>query len=316
MNDFFYSDIDFFPKKAYNRNMKKFNSLNAVLNNMNVYVRRAIYDVVPLGWEIFERIIFDYEIMYVAEGNCMVRLGENVYHAQKGDLFFIKPNVRHSMKAEGNARLHQPHVHFDFHYDDNSGKVYIPIMKGQDTDKDLSLLRQDVTTKELLYIREYFQFKDDPYARSLLMHIIELQNSLRPADIIRKNAYLLEIICFLAKASSREDDAVDYEKDSFELVNKIIESNYNKPLRLSQVCAQIGYSKNYFTHIYKAKFGCTPKQYHEEIRIDKAISYLSIKSITVTEIAYTLGFETIHDFSRFFKRKTGLSPSEYRENNR
>jgi len=289
-------------------------SLNAVINHMNVYIRRAIYDVVPLEWEIYERIIFDYEILYVAEGKCFVKLGENEYHAQKGNLFFIKPNVRHFIRSEGTERLHQPHIHFDFSYDNNSSKVYIPIAENRQTKKDAYLTRQDVTTKDLLYIKEFFRFGDDPKIRSLIMKIIDLQSSLAPADIIRKNAYLLELLCILIRASNESGAPADYESASFERINAIIESNYNKPLRLPAICAQIGYSKNYFTHIYKEYFGYTPKQYHEKLRLDKAISYLNLPSVSVTEISYALGFDTIHDFSRFFKRKTGYSPSDYREN--
>ena len=294
--------------------MDKLENLNSVINHMNVSIRRAIYDVVPSEWEIFDRIIFDYEIMYIAEGRCYIKLGENEYHAQTGDLFFIKPNVRHHIKSEGRERLHQPHIHFDIHYDRNSSKVYIPTARNQDFTKDLYLLRQDVTTKELLYIKEYFQFKDDPHIRNLILQIIKLQNSLLPADIIRKNAFLLELLSRLVRESAERGITIDYNEEFFRRVNEVIESNYNKPISFTSICEQIGYSKNYFTHIYKERFGQTPKQYYEEIKLNKAISYLSNANISVTEIAYTLGFDTIHDFSRFFKRKTGVSPSDWRHN--
>lgn len=292
--------------------MKKLDSINYVLNNMNVYVRRAIYDIVPLGWEIHERIIFDYEIVYVAEGNCVVNIENTTYHAKKGDLFFIRPNIKHSMRQEGNIRLHQPHIHFDFHYDNLSSDVFIPINKVE-THNYRHLIRKNVTSPNLLYVKEYFQFQDNAYVFKLMMHIIDLQNSISSADIIRKNGYLLELISFLIRASETDNIAVKYDYEIFEQANTYIESSYNSTLQLDKLCTQLGYSQNYFIHIYKNHFGITPKQYHEEIRIKKAISYLHMRNVSVTEIAYSLGFETIHDFSRFFKRKTGDSPSTYRK---
>lgn len=295
--------------------MDKSLSVNSIINHLNVYVRRAIYDIVPIGWEIFERIIFDYEIMFVSEGRCYIRIEDREYHARQGDLIFLKPNVRHLMKAEGNTRLHQPHIHFDLQYDALSEQVYIPIAKDADLTADLRLLRPDVTQKGRLYIKEFFSLSEFvPYMRNLILHVIDLQNSLDPADMVRKNAYLLELISFLMKQSEETRAPISYEKDLFERVNALIASSYNKPLPLANICDQIGYSKNYVTHLYKQHFGQTPKQYHEQLRIDKAISYLNMPDINVTETALTLGFETIHDFSRFFKRKTGVSPSEYRQN--
>ena len=294
--------------------MNRTHSINSIINHLNVFIRRAIYDVVPVGWEIFERIIFDYEIMLVNEGNCYIRIEDREYHAHPGDLVFLKPDVRHRMKSEGKTNLHQPHIHFDLQYDDLSERVYIPITKDADLSKDRYLLRPDVTGKELLNIREFFSLGEGaPYVRNLILSVIDLQNSLDPADMVRKNAYLLELLSFLMKQSLDDRPAISHEKDLFERVNTLIASSYNKPLPLSNICEQIGYSKNYFTHLYKEHFGYTPKQYHEQLRIDKAISYLNMQDINVTEIAFALGFETIHDFSRFFKRKMGVAPSEYRQ---
>lgn len=291
----------------------KFESLTSVINHMNVYIRRAIYDVVPLGWEIYERIIFDYELLYIAKGRCYIKLGENEYNAKTGDLFFIKPGIRHAIKSEGEERLHQPHIHFDLHYDSNSSKVYIPVAKDQDVHSDSYLLRPDVTTKNLLNIREYYRFPDESVVFNLMQSIIGLQNSVLSSSIIRKNAYLLELLSLLVSASDGKVLPADYNDELFERTNNVIESNYNRPLSLTEIANQIGYSKNYFTHIYKEKFGKTPKQYYEEVKLNKAMSYLQNANISVTEISYTLGFDSIHEFSRFFKRKTGLSPSEWRK---
>lgn len=294
----------------------KFENLASVINHMNVYVRRAIYDIVPIGWEIYERIIFDYELLYIAKGRCYIKLGENEYNAKAGDLFFIKPGIRHAIKSEGEERLHQPHIHFDLHYDSNSSKVYIPVAKDQDVYSDSYLLRPDVTTKNLLNIREYYRFQDESVVFNLIQSVIKLQNSVLTSAIIRKNAYLLELLSLLVSATEAGESKVlppDYHQELFERTNNVIESNYNRPLSIAEIADQIGYSKNYFTHIYKENFGKTPKQYYEEIKLNKAESYLQNANISVTEISHTLGFDSIHEFSRFFKRKTGLSPSEWRK---
>jgi AraC-like DNA-binding protein len=58
--------------------------------------------------------------------------------------------------------------------------------------------------------------------------------------------------------------------------------------------------------------GQNAQQHIHAALIDKAKRLLLTSSATVNETAYRLGFEYPHYFSRLFKKKTGLTPAEYR----
>jgi AraC-like DNA-binding protein len=59
--------------------------------------------------------------------------------------------------------------------------------------------------------------------------------------------------------------------------------------------------------------GQSAQQHIQEKLIEKAKEYLSVTNLSVAEIAYQLGFEHPQSFNKLFKRKTDLSPLEFRQ---
>lgn len=72
----------------------------------------------------------------------------------------------------------------------------------------------------------------------------------------------------------------------------------------------IGYS--YFRKMFKTYTGLSPHQYCLDLKIKRSKELLLTTNLTIKEIAYQLNFDSIHYFSRLFKKKTGVSPSSFR----
>lgn len=73
----------------------------------------------------------------------------------------------------------------------------------------------------------------------------------------------------------------------------------------------IGYS--YFRKMFKQYTGIAPVQYQLDLKIRRAREMLVATDKTIKEIAFELGFQSIHYFSRIFKKKTGMAPSDIRK---
>jgi YesN/AraC family two-component response regulator len=58
---------------------------------------------------------------------------------------------------------------------------------------------------------------------------------------------------------------------------------------------------------------CTPTQYINQKRIERAQTMLLIEGKQIKEISYALSFENVSYFNRLFKSHTGLTPNEYRD---
>ena len=72
-------------------------------------------------------------------------------------------------------------------------------------------------------------------------------------------------------------------------------------------------SKAYLTRLFQKHFNTTPLQYINQKKVEKAQLLLITDNMTVKEIAYSLGFNDHSYFIRFFKKVTGLTPNQYRD---
>jgi AraC family transcriptional regulator len=82
---------------------------------------------------------------------------------------------------------------------------------------------------------------------------------------------------------------------------------------LDQLAAQAGVSKFYFTRLFKGALGVSPSHYLLTLRMNEARRLLRETKRSVVEIALDVGYANPSHFARFFRRETGLSPSDYRQ---
>ena len=79
------------------------------------------------------------------------------------------------------------------------------------------------------------------------------------------------------------------------------------------IAAALGFSYRYVTRCSVADFGMTPLQLVHAVRIEKAKERIVSTDCELKEIAFEVGFKSIHHFSRTFKRETGMSPGAWRD---
>jgi AraC-like DNA-binding protein len=79
------------------------------------------------------------------------------------------------------------------------------------------------------------------------------------------------------------------------------------------MAGQLNLSPHYLSDLLRSLTGQSAQQHIQEKLIEKAKGYLSITKLSVAEIAYQLGFEHPQSFNKLFKRKTDLSPLEFRQ---
>ena len=91
-----------------------------------------------------------------------------------------------------------------------------------------------------------------------------------------------------------------------------IENNYCDNITMSKLSQISGYSDRQLLRIFKSTFLTTPNLYISELRIKKAKLILGSTNQSIGETAYQCGFDDQNYFSRFFRKVTGMTPSEYR----
>ena len=92
-----------------------------------------------------------------------------------------------------------------------------------------------------------------------------------------------------------------------------MQENIEKNLNLRQFAVDQYTAYSYFRKMFKRYTGVAPHQYHLELKIMRAKEMLLSDNKSIKEISFELGFESIHYFSRLFKKKTGLNPTDWRK---
>lgn len=93
-------------------------------------------------------------------------------------------------------------------------------------------------------------------------------------------------------------------------IRSYLDACFREPFSAERMARRFGYSASYLYKAFKRDFGLSPKQYHADRRFEYASECLS-KGTPATEIAEALAYTSLSNFSRDFKKRFGLGPSEY-----
>lgn len=165
------------------------------------------------------------------------------------------------------------------------------IYKSFDADKDSGIFTYDFVPE----VESYFDFLTRNCGKTI-------------------GAYeMYEIFFSLVKHLEKKvEDRTDSSRIYLEYAVDLIQREYSEKLTVSDICKRIGISEPYLFRLFKKEFGKSPKRYISDLRITQSKLLLSRTSMSVSEIGAAVGYEDVLDFSKFFCRETGKSPSEYR----
>lgn len=97
-----------------------------------------------------------------------------------------------------------------------------------------------------------------------------------------------------------------------ERTKRLIDSSPQKPLTIERLSDEAHLSAFHLIREFRRRFFVTPHQYLIRRRIDRARTLLSQTNMTVTEICFAVGFESLGSFSHLFRRAVGWPPTVYR----
>jgi AraC-like DNA-binding protein len=93
---------------------------------------------------------------------------------------------------------------------------------------------------------------------------------------------------------------------------KLIDECYHLPLDLEKISNEACLSRFHFLRLFRQAFNKTPHQYLTQRRIEKAKELLSSSGLTVTDVCFEVGFESLGSFSSLFHKHVGHPPITYR----
>ena len=124
-------------------------------------------------------------------------------------------------------------------------------------------------------------------------------------------SFLISVIRDFSDHSAQPSSEDTAASVNIRAVHQYITDNYTAKIHLDNLCFLFGTNKTSLCRSFKREYGCTIFEYINSTKIKEAKALLRSRSMSTSQIAEELGFESVHYFCRVFKKQTGQSPTEY-----
>jgi AraC-like DNA-binding protein len=285
------------------------------LSRLSPYIRIAMDHRATQGFHLRERAIFDYELLYVKEGRVLVTVNGRHYNGEPGDLFLFKPGEPHSIRTKpGFPIFRQPHIHFDLFERSDSADVKISFKPvGEMTPQERAWIREDVLSEPPFRFPNHIRPRNPLAYETMLIGIIDEYRRKTPYYETNLKGMLIQLlVALLRELYWQERPHVLPNMDALQSAKSYILARLDRELTVGELAAAANMSKSSFIRSFKSAFGITPIKYYQMMRIERAKELIQYTSMPITRIADSLGFPSIHAFSRAFRALEGVAPSSYR----
>ena len=129
---------------------------------------------------------------------------------------------------------------------------------------------------------------------------------------------MLEIYIRILNSHTYGKSAVEKKKNAEVYIDfcvNYIESNVHDKITVEELSQMLGVSQPYLYKLFIDRFGVSTKEYIIRYKMDRAKKLLNETSMSVTEVANSVGFADVLAFSRAFSKKVNASPQNYRAQN-
>jgi two-component system response regulator YesN len=152
----------------------------------------------------------------------------------------------------------------------------------------------------------YYSENDSVRERDFLNSVIKIQE-LRELKVICAS-HLEQIISEMREAREKEINSLSLK------VKKYITENFHRDISMDDAAKETNLSYHYFSKFFKDSMGKSFVEYLTELRLDKSRELLRETNDSIKEICYKIGYSDPNYYCKIFKKGTGMTPTEFREN--
>ncbi|RLD86012.1 MAG: hypothetical protein DRJ07_01785 [Bacteroidetes bacterium] len=241
------------------------------------------------------------EICFLETGSQYYVVGNESYFLKGGDVLITPPNTIHGTSG----------------FPEEKGSLFWMIIHvPKETFRILNLTpkESELLVNKLLNL-DRIHFKGGSEMKKMLRAVFKLYN--KKNDLLTKIEMTNHILNFLLSvihcSEKKENKSISTD---MEFCCKFIESNIFQNIYINNLAKKVNLSESRFKHKFKEEIGMPPNEYIIKLKIKKAKELMLRTDISITNLAYDLGFSTSSYFSTVFKKYQGISPTTYISNNR
>ncbi len=249
-----------------------------------------------------------WELAFIRRGSVGVMAGSTGYTLGSGEAIFHSPNEYHNIWANG-----------------ASAEVIIisfvcssPCMRFFEK-RMLTLSPEEIEIVEKLLSLGNRTFTDPPDI--LYQKKLNIRPNAKSSNLQLLKLYLEELLISLMQNAEiidrmeRKSESAGTRNDRLitdSIIKTLTEHIYGNTT-LDEVCAGVLFSKSHLKTLFKKNTGYSIMDYYTHLKIERAKILIKEGELSISDIAELLGYASIHYFSRVFKLKVGMSPTEYKK---
>ena len=289
----------------YHRIMKLPKPEHPMISVINLQSVKYLTDDAPVS------LVFDfYSISLKRNFNARIKYGQQQYDFNEGTMFFISPGQVFGIEVKKGEMLYRSGwlllIHPDFiwntplaktikQYDFFDYSVHEALFLSEKEELTITGIMQN--------IQQEYHSNIDKFTQGVMIAQIEL--------LLTYSKRFYERQFITRKISNHQilarlEDLLNASFDSGEIAKNGLPT-------VAYVAEKLNVSPGYLSGLLKVLTGLNTQQHIHQKLIDKAKEKLSTTALSVSEIAYELGFEHPQSFSKLFKTKTALSPLAFRQ---
>jgi len=257
------------------------------------------------------RRVYDYELLYVRDGDILAQLGEQFFPMSTGKLLLISAGVPHRIEVLTEPKVSFLGIHFDF-FDE------LDIVIDQDI-----IVKEEAPALQRFCCEPLIEgfaplshtpiVSSSPQMIDCMEQLIKEFNLRLPGHELVCKGLLLQLLTLLFRTQRETRKVMHplYGERMLELA-LWIDSQYHKDCGYAILAQRVSLNEDYMSKQFKDTLGMSPNKYLQMIRQREAKRLLRETEDTVEEIGKAIGYGDIHYFSRIFHKWEGISPREHR----
>lgn len=283
--------------------MKKFVPIPTIESSLHLFGGHK--RTVSGGWSFFEQKHQAFELLCILDGRQTTLIkGMEPMTYGPGDILIISPGTLHS---NANASDTEDMTYISFHFNIESLELKSEIISrvaNMVVSENSHLAKIAVrAAKKMIGYSETHAYSGEE--RKLKIQIVFLE-------------FLYEMSHCITEF--RQQNYLKYsEREAFvarSIATKIengVENNDQEILNVSKICKSLNISTGYGHRVFKKVYGITPLHFIEEQKYRRAKLLLGTPEYSIEEISYMTGSNSLANFSKQFKKWSGITPSKYQQ---
>ncbi|MCL2244838.1 MAG: AraC family transcriptional regulator [Treponema sp.] len=235
------------------------------------------------------RVLPEFQLVYITRGEGIFTCDDNTYQVKPGSVMLLLPGLKHKYKPLHETGWNEYWVGF-------KGVFFLRLLEeGRFSPANI-----------------FFQTGLHNSIISFFNQIFDEVRSQKPLYQFKTSALILSLLAEILTRERRMEQP-NYYEEIIAKAKHLMESNVYSAINVPVISDQLGISASRLNEIFKTYTSMTPYQYYIQIKIHRAESLLEQENISVKDAAYRMGFDDQYYFSRLFKNKTGISPSDWKK---